>query len=105
MEYIDAFDRLSLTFHTSQRIEVFSEAFLRLENLNITPKIHVIIHHVYDFCRNQNSGLGKWSEQASEAVHADFELSSWSNYKVSSLNPRFGEQLLHAVTEYASKHV
>lgn len=39
----------------------------------VTSKIHIIINHVQNFCAAQNAGLGIFSEQASESVHADFK--------------------------------
>ena len=34
-----------------------------------TEKVHVLIHHVPQYCTMYNTGLGVWSEQAGESLH------------------------------------
>lgn len=49
----------------------FREAYSKLE-LSITPKLHCLFVHVPEFCLKMKKGLGYYSEQASESVHANF---------------------------------
>lgn len=87
-----------------QNISTFKDAFLALE-IGVTPKIHTIIHHVPQFCQNTGTGLGKWSEQTSEAVHHDFSV-TWSRFKINCLDhPNYGKKLLQAVCHYNSSHL
>ncbi len=118
-EFVDAFVKFKavvvacygkeLQPNARDTIREFEQAFTKLvhkhHGTNVTSKIHSIIHHVHDFCSSRNTGLGVWSEQASEAVHSDFLACSWTKYKVSEVNTRFGKQLLLAVQNYASKHM
>ena len=46
------------------KIKKFSRAYLDLA-INVTPKVHAVIHHVQEFCTLTDRGLGPWSEQAS----------------------------------------
>lgn len=84
-------------------INNFKSAYLNL-NINVTPKVHAIFHHVSEVCESRGYGLGVYSEQASEAVHADFHK-TWTKYKVSELNIMYGSHLLKAIIEYNSMHL
>lgn len=54
---------------------------------------------------DDNDGLGLWTEQAGESGHREF-LKIWSKYKVTSFdNPRYGERVKNAVTEFSSIHI
>lgn len=55
-----------------QYIDAFRQCY-HDTGVRITPKIHVIFQHIEDFCTPRKQRLGFWNEQASEAVHADFE--------------------------------
>ena len=59
----------------SESIEKFSKAYKELDNVSITPKVHVI-HHIKDFfaLKGYKKGLSYWTEQAFEAVHHDFKV-------------------------------
>lgn len=57
-----------------------------------------------DFCKRHHLGLGIWSEQASESVHADFNI-TWERYAISRINEKYGEHLLSAVRDYSGKHI
>ena len=70
----------------------------------ITPKVHIIIDHLVDFCKRHGSALGPFSEQASESVHADFSQ-IWQHYRVAPNHDRFADKLLSAVVKYNSLHV
>ena len=84
-------------------IKLFRQSYTDLK-LHVTPKMHAIYDHVPQFCAKTKSGLGKYSEQASEAVHHDFSL-TWQNYKVLESHPNFGEKLLNALVKYNSMHI
>jgi hypothetical protein len=84
-------------------ITVFKQRYSEL-NTSITPKVHAVIHHIIQFCEPRGMGLGQWSEQASEAVHSDFNA-TWLKYKVPEHHPHYGNQLLHSVREYNAHHI
>ena len=46
-----------------------------------TEKVHVLIHHVPQFCLKFGSGLGVWSEQAGESLHTKYRkhLENYAN--------------------------
>lgn len=93
----------SLERDYKQKIRTFQTSFLRL-GLRVTPKIHCVFFHVIEFCDSKECGLGVWSEQAFESVHADF-AKHWERYKVPSSHEKFGDRLLRAVQEYNSNHI
>ena len=49
-------------------------------------------------------GLGFWSEQAFESVHADFKV-EWSKVKVSSDHPDFLDKMLSCMSRYVARHI
>ncbi len=73
-----------------QDVANFKASFLRLD-INVTPKVHCVFSHVPDFCRRKRAGLGRFSEQASEAVHHDFK-ERWAHYAVPEKHPKYGEK-------------
>ena len=44
-------------------IENFRKAYLAL-GIKITPKVHIVLEHVGEFCQRHGLGLGFFSEQA-----------------------------------------
>ena len=65
--------------------------------------MHAVFFHVEDFCEVVGMGLGPWSEQATESLHADFNK-VWTRYKVRDIeNEKFG--LFEAVVAYNSQHL
>lgn len=112
-EYIAAFQDFAsvvescygkhLSDNYEDAIKRFQHSYAKL-NVRITPKIHAVFYHIKDFCASHRLGLAHWSEQAIESIHADFKK-TWARYAVGCKNQRYGEQLLNAVKDYASKHL
>ena len=86
-------------------IEIVFKQLMEDFELNVTPKFHILFSHVLPFCKERGYGLGILSEQAGESVHFDFNMKSWSRFKVSTNNSRYPEQILKAVVSYNGKHV
>lgn len=87
-----------------ETIDQFADAYKEL-NINVTPKVHAVFHHVKEFCDLTNTGLGQWSEQTGEAVHFDF-MHVWENYKrKSTSHPEYATRLYRAVCAYNGRHV
>ena len=79
------------------KIKKFSGAYLEL-GINITPKVHNLVHHLQEFCALTGRGLGPWSEQASESIHHDFKQ-TWQRFKINDTDDElYGEHLLKAVS-------
>ena len=90
-----------------ERIKKFSQTYQKLENRSITPKIHIVQHHVIDFLKRKGEeyGLGQWSEQAFEAVHSDMKK-EWDKVKICDKNQlNFPQRLLDFVVRYNSKNL
>ena len=81
----------------------FRLAYMDLK-MPITPKLHVIFHHVVEFCERNGRGLGIFSEQCSESVHYDYE-GTWKNYRRNPSAKDYGEQLKKSVIHYNSTHI
>lgn len=86
-----------------QSVEEFCESWTA-SKFPITPKFHIMKFHVAEFCGNSNHGLGRYSEQTTEAIHHDFEK-TWMNYKVPESHNNYQQNLLKAVTAYNSSHI
>ncbi len=93
----------SLTPDFYDRINRFGQSFKQLD-IQMTPKIHAILHHVPQFCERHGQGLGNFSEQASEAVHSDFKK-TWDRFKVDENRQSYSQQLLQAVVNYNGFHI
>ena len=55
-------------------IKQFCQVYRSLDNMSITPKIHIVEHHIVDFFReieDKEHGLGWYSEQGFEAIYHD----------------------------------
>ncbi|PAA58256.1 hypothetical protein BOX15_Mlig012838g9 [Macrostomum lignano] len=86
-----------------ERIENFGAAYLAL-GLTVTPKVHVLLCHVSDFCHRTGRALGTCSEQAVESAHSDFQR-TWQRYRLPADHPQFGNRLLQATVAYNSWHI
>ena len=94
---------LNLDIDYKTHIEHFREMYSDL-GISITPKVHTVFFHVHEFCDRHQTGLGIFSEQASEAVHSNFSV-TWKNYKFSDIHPEYPSQLLRAVNDYNTSHL
>ena len=95
---------MDLSDDFGEKISDFKTKYLAL-NITVTPSVHVLFCHVFQFCRFKSSSLGKFSEQASESVHRDF-LELWqSTGKVDSRNKKYAENLYKSVLRYNGRHV
>ena len=81
-------------------------ACYRLLDISATPKFHLVERHAVEFIEmnGETSGLGAWSEQPFESVHADFKK-ELERSKVSPNHPNYAEILLNVVMRYNAKHV
>lgn len=80
------------------------EKLCSTSTLRCTPKVHAILFHVPQFCKNSNRGLGIFNEQAFEAVHAEFK-NTWIRFKRSVEHPTYGDKILRAVCVFNAGHV
>ena len=95
-------DKLSPDF--KQKIEAFSKSYLNL-NINVTPNIHAVMHHVVEFCELTGRGLAPWSQQTGESLHHDFKQ-IWEKFQFKDFeHPLYGEHLLRAVSMHSSQHL
>ena len=66
----------------------------------------VIYKYIFVKCKKYQifSGLGYWSEQAFEAVHADFKL-CWESMKVDIDHPEYLDKLLACIIRWNDRHI
>ena len=93
----------TLSEDVAEKVAAYRQAYLQLQ-IPVTIKNHAIFSHIADFCRSRGHGLGPYSEQASESVHADFKVCR-GRYKVAQANSEFLPQLLRAVLAYNCRHL
>jgi len=95
---------MTLGENFSDHIAKFTASCISLP-ISVTPKMHIVFHHVLHFIEKEKKSLGIFSEQAAETVHHDF-ASHWNDrYKRQMNHPDYSSQLLNAVVEYNSKHM
>ncbi len=86
----------------------FEETFMepmRTHNPRMTPKVHVLVHHVPEYVRRTGIKFGPSSEQAPKSQHTFFDM-FYHGFKVNCTNPPvFRERLLNAVLHYNSYHL
>ena len=63
-------------------ISAFENSYNALE-ISVTPKIHILTRHVPQFCDHRGESLGRYSEQASEAVHSLLKV-FWQKRKINN---------------------
>ena len=93
----------NLDDHYLQRIAAFREAYLAC-GISVTPKVHATLVHVPQYC-SKYGALGRYSEQASESVHANFS-DQWSRSgKVGLSHPHYATNLLREVVRYNGRRL
>ncbi|KAJ8672767.1 hypothetical protein QAD02_004027 [Eretmocerus hayati] len=102
-EVVDSCFSNSLDSKYVSYIKKFRCSFLDL-GISVTPKVHAVFNHVKYFCEKVGRGLGFYSEQSVESVHADFKT-TWNRYKFNNSNSEYYEKFLSAVCQYNSHHV
>ena len=112
---IKCFDKIITNSFSSKQVDIniveslvedFKLAYKQI-GISVTPKVHGIFDHLLPTLRLsylKGCGLGVCTEQAGESFHHHFKEYFWKKRKISSLNnPDFGNSLLAAVVECASK--
>ena len=86
------------------KIQQFQDSYLAIPNASVTPKIHVVFHHIKDFVNRHMSPLGIYNEQVVEAAHQDFSH-HWQQYKRLPSHPEYALRLKNCLEDYNSKHL
>ena len=86
-------------------IQEFKDVYVNL-GISITPKVHILVHHVSDFINKHNRSLGWYSEQAIETIHYDFLRNCWEKqgFKRRLGHSDYATNLTRAVIVYSSKN-
>ncbi len=73
---------------------------IQIRYLRITPKVHVLVHHVSEYVRRTGVQLGPTSEQTPKSQHTFFNI-FYHRFKVNCTNYLvFREHLLKAALHY-----
>nr|XP_012558535.2 uncharacterized protein LOC105845381 [Hydra vulgaris] len=86
-----------------QIIEAFRVSYLALQNVSVTPKVHAVFFHVKDFIDRYGQALGLYSEQATEAMHHNFQI-HWQRYKRPNHHPEYSKKLQCCIVDFNTKH-
>lgn len=93
----------SLHFDFENHINDLKAALVDAD-IRITPKFHLLLYHVPEFCNKKQKGLGAWSEQCSESIHHEF-ISTWNRYILLDIgHPNYGQRLLSATCAFNCHH-
>ena len=95
---------LSLNPDFGMVINQFMDSYFKL-GINVTTAAHMVMVHVRQFCSLKKCSLGKYGEQASEAVHTDFDGLWIQCGKVSRVHPSYTKNLLETVVRYNGRHL
>ena len=103
---VDSCFGMTLDPEYEAHIAQFAEIYLDL-GISVTPKVHILIKHVPEFCKKHGRSLGWYTEQASESVHYDFLRNCWEkqSYKRPIGHQDYAKNLLDAVISYSSIHI
>ncbi len=89
-------------------ISTFAKTFMgamRIHNLWMAPKVHVLVHHVPEYVRRAGVSLGPTPEQALDIQHRWFNIFC-HRFKVNCTeSPVSRERLLNTVLHYNSFHL
>ncbi len=70
---------------------------MRTHNLRMTPKVHVLVHHIPEYVRPTGVQFGPTSDQASASQHRFVDI-FYHRFEVNSKNfPVSRERLLNAI--------
>ena len=75
--------------------------------MTFTPKVHIVEHHLVNFLKRKQEehGLGWWSEQAFEAMRSDMKK-EWERVKICDPeHPDFSQRLLNFIVRYNARYV
>ncbi len=87
-------------------LSIFEEKLMgamRTHNPRMTPKVHVLVHHVPEYVRRTGDQLGPTSEQGLESPHVFFDISTTK--LIVQTPPVFQERLLKSVLHYNVFHL
>jgi hypothetical protein len=74
--------------------------------ISITPKAHIVMVHVSQFLdrRGDGKGLGYFSEQSFESVHADYKL-DWESVKLEIDHPDYLATFFDCFVRWNARHL
>lgn len=82
----------------------FQRCYLDL-GISVTTKAHYMLEHVDEYIQREGVGLGWFSEQTAEAIHADLKK-KWNHYKVLDTKSEvYHQNYLAATLSYNADHV
>ena len=93
--------KCSLSPDFEKKIQEFKSNYLKL-TVSIKPKVYAVFYHIPQFLKHHKTGLGTYSEQATEALHLNFKP-HWQRFKRIISHPDYSKQLLSCVVDYNSK--
>ena len=85
------------------KIRQFEILYKKL-GISETLKAHILFDDIPRFLASRDHGLGKYSEQAIEAMHT-LEWQTWENYQVDLAKPNYGVQMLRSTLDLNSKNI
>ena len=107
LQFVDAFKKFndvvracfsdSLDSDYAIKISQFQRVYRNL-GISETLKAHVLFDDVPRFLATRDHGLGRYSEQAIEAIYA-VENNRWKNYAVDLRNKNYGAQMLKSTLD------
>jgi hypothetical protein len=114
IQFAQTFERFNVLVHKTfgsrlqegwqEALSSFRSSYSKL-GISVTPKVHIIFVHLEPFLAEHGCGLGKFSEQAFESVHADFKNTLVKYTVKDPSNPSCIEFIRKAVLEYNAQHL
>ena len=101
-KFVEAFQKFNEVVHAcfsynldpnyEIKIKQFEKVYRTL-GISETLKAHILFHDIPRFLASRDHGLGRYSEQAIEAIHS-IENDKWQSYKVDLANNNYDNQML-----------
>ena len=101
-EYEEIIDKYRITYEAVQQHcdDVLDDGI----SLGIPWKVHSIVCHLPQWLRKHREGMSRYSEQAAESTHHDFEK-TWKRFKRDESHKDHGKNLKRSVVEYSSRRI
>ncbi len=87
------------------QVGVYFTTIMSTLHISMTPKVHILLHHIPQFIRMTQMPLGLFSEEVVEKQHKRF-LKCYRRYDVNcTYNSNFPHQFLNSVIHSNSYHI
>ena len=89
---------------TYEAVEEYCNDVLDGISIGLPWKVHIIVCHLKQWLANHSEGMSRYSEQAAESTHHDFDK-TWKRFKRDESHKDHGKNLRRAAVEYSLRRL